>query len=346
MRFLDDAFYDEKTKTVVSVRDGVQKYAGAELGIEPYDKIFTVYRSPETIEQISKVLDGVVITDNHIELENIPADKIIGYIENSQVCKFMDENTNSTVAIKNSIKLKDNVIQLLTTKNQLSLGYFSEVRAHDKYDFEQFNIRPHHLAIVDSARGGLICKFRDALSNLKERTMMLLKKDSDVNIQKIGEVLKDLPEAIKVMSVEDLDVLIPFLEEAIKKAREKTPQGLAVKVEESTKEEIKDTENKEVEELKIIEDFKDSQSFKDMIEKVTMEKVSIVLKAKNFLDENYDFNQSSLKIMRDALKTQHKNEFKDEEIKVAFKLLEKARDYSNFGAPAVDTWNILKNKDL
>ena len=47
-----DSLNTEK-RTVISIRDGVQEYLGLELGLEPFDKVFKIYRSPETIRRVS-----------------------------------------------------------------------------------------------------------------------------------------------------------------------------------------------------------------------------------------------------------------------------------------------------
>ena len=53
VQFSDKAVYDEKSRTVVSVRDGIQKYTGEEIGLEPPDRVVYIYRSPETIKEFA-----------------------------------------------------------------------------------------------------------------------------------------------------------------------------------------------------------------------------------------------------------------------------------------------------
>ena len=160
--------FDEQGKQLISVRDGVQEYAGVEIGLQPYDKTFKIYRSPETIRDVITGLSKLPVTDGHVELEDIPANKIKGFVTDSELVKYDNKELNSTVAIKNNVKLQDNVIQLLDSKKELSLGYFAETVEHDLYDFEQVNIVPHHLAIVEHGRCGSVCKFRDERKNMKD----------------------------------------------------------------------------------------------------------------------------------------------------------------------------------
>ena len=51
--------------------------------------------------------------------------------------------------------------------------------------------------------------------------------------------------------------------------------------------------------------------------------------------------------MRDALATQHgKQEFGDEELSIAFKMLKKTADYSNFSDEKAGSLQQLKDKEL
>ena len=91
--------FDEQGKQLISVRDGVQEYAGIEIGLQPYDKTFKVYRSPETIRNIIKDLSNLPVTDGHVELEDIPANKVKGFVTDSELVKYDNKDLNSTVAI-------------------------------------------------------------------------------------------------------------------------------------------------------------------------------------------------------------------------------------------------------
>ena len=63
--FKDDG--NTEKRTVISIRDGVQEYLGVELGIEPLDKVFRIYRSPETIRKLKDTLVGIPLIENQFE---------------------------------------------------------------------------------------------------------------------------------------------------------------------------------------------------------------------------------------------------------------------------------------
>lgn len=374
--------FDEQGKRLISVRDGFQEYAGIELGLQPYDKTFKVYRSPETIRAIINQLSNIPVTDGHVELEDIPANKVKGFITDSSIVKYDNKDTASTIAIKNNVKLQDNVIQLLDSKKELSLGYFAETKEHDLYDFEQVNIIPHHLAIVENGRCGSVCKFRDERKDMdpkdaenKDATESTESKVTDaggenpveetkdaeapVNLQRIAEVVKDLPEAVKLMSLEELTALVPVLESAISTARAATPNGQeatqgtemegAEEAEtEQPAEEVSDEEGNPTSKEDEKTDFKDSKEFKDAVMSMSDERVNVILKAKKFLDEKYDFkNTCTTQIMKDTLATQSKESFKDEEVGVAFKMLKKLENYSKFADnKAKNEWDEIKDKEI
>lgn len=369
--------FDESGKTLISVRDGVQEYAGIEIGLQPYDKTFKVYRSAETIKSIVSELKNLPITDGHVELTDIPADKIKGFVDASELVKYENIDLASTIAIKNNVKLHDNVVQLLDSKNELSLGYFAETKEHDVYDFEQVNIIPHHLAIVENGRCGSVCKFRDERKNMdpkdleNEETKSTESEGTDagsaeetkdaetpVNLQRIAEVVKDLPEAVKLMSLEELTSLVPVLEAAINTARAATPNGQEA-TQGTEMEGAEETMEGEPEEVVTDEEgdgmpseteqknFTDSQEFKDAVMKTSDERVNVILKAKQFLDEGYNFKDTcTTKIMRDALASQTKESFKDNEVGVAFKMLKKNKDYSQFADSKDNEWDKIKDKEI
>jgi hypothetical protein len=237
---------------------------------------------------------------------------------------------------------------------------------HDLYDFEQVNIKPHHLAIVENGRCGNVCKFKDERKEMpdeikkedpKQEEMPKKEASEDkkpdeetkdaepqVNLQKIAEVVKDLPEAIKLMNIEDITKLVPILEAAINSAKSLTPEAQEVEAQEETEMETQDEDIKE-EEKKA--DFKDSTEFKDAVKMIADERVSVILKAKNFLDEGYDFGKDTLSIMKDALASQTKEDFKDEEVGVAFKMLKKMENYSKFADAKTEcALEKLKNKEI
>jgi hypothetical protein len=66
---------------------------------------------------------------------------------------------------------------------------------------------------------------------------------------------------------------------------------------------------------------------------------SVVNKAKNFLDGDYDYSDKTAdQIMKDSLATEHgETEFNDSELSTAFKLLKKSgNDYTKFGDAEIE----------
>lgn len=344
--------YDVENKTAVSVRDGVIEYLGAELGVEPPERIFTVYRSPATIANVAASMRGIPLTDEHVEVGE-PVLSSIGTVSQSEMIDMIDESTDSKLAIQNKVSLKDAFLVLLDSgKRELSLGYEADLVPHDKYDFEQRDIIPHHLALVPSGRCGHQCRFIDRKPT-EEKTMsekskpviakVFCDEGGAVSLEQVVEIAMALPEAIKKVPVDKLQEIMPYLNEIIGYAKdngvempaEGEPEG-DPKPTEVTDEEKKDDEEKKE---KVV--ATDSKAFVDAVKKATDSAIKlhseVVDKAKNFVDETYSFaGKSTSDVMRDALATEHgSTKFTDAELPVAFKLLKKTANYKNFGDAAI-----------
>lgn len=349
LHFADLATYSSTDKTAISVRDGVLEYLGAELGMEPADRVFTVYRSPATIANAAYRMPGIPLTDEHVELE-APAPDTGSNVVSSEVVDAIDEATSSRLAVRNKLTVAEPVEHLLTEKNQLSLGYTADLVPHSRWDFEQIDIIPHHLAAVENGRCGPLCCFLDRkpIKPQEGNDMPKIHKaftdaEGAVSLEQVVEIATNLPEAIRKVPVDKLQELIPAMQEIMGYAKE---QG-AMPAEEDTGNTDEGTDKNEEEDM-ADEDkpkFSDSQ-FKDKVkERVEKEKAKfadaevkryakVVDKAKDFLDESYEFaDKSANQIMRDALATEHGDqEFSDEHLDVAFSMLKKsAPDYSKFG---------------
>ena len=289
--FKDDG--NTEKRTVISIRDGVQKYLGVELGIEPLDKVFKIYRSPETIRKLKDALVGIPLIENHIELDgHIPDEIKKGTILNSTEIENIDSSNNSTIAMQNEITLYKDKLEF--PYKQLSLGYKAKTLPSADYDFEQTEIMPHHLAIVEAGRCGDVCEFKD------EKGV----KPMDLNelLAKLKELLTNASDADKALILETIDGIIPKAEIVDEDAMEKK---------------FEDAKNT------AISKFMDSKAFKDAMLNYGNERASIVAKAKNFLDEKFDFkDKTNEAIMSAVVAAEYPNEsFKDAEIGVAFKLL-------------------------
>ena len=292
--FTDNSSNAEK-RTVISIRDGIQEYLGAELGIEPFDKVFKIYRSPETIKELKDKLKDIPLIENHIEPEGtIDDDLKRGKIIDSEIVENIDNESDSTIAIKNEISLFKDKLEF--EYEQLSLGYKATTLPSAKYDFEQFNILPHHLGIVEAGRCGDVCKFQDQ-RGVKRMNLEEL-------MAKLKEFLDSSSDEDKASLVKMLDEMFPKKETAVTDSEE-----VAKKFEDAKK--------------GAVAKFMDSQVFKDAMLNYGNERAAIVTKAKNFLDEKFDFkDKTNEAIMTAVVAAEYPNEsFKDAEIGVAFKLL-------------------------
>ena len=363
-QFADLAVYSETARTAVSVRDGVIEYLGAELGLEPLDKVFTVYRSPATIANAAYAMAGIPLTDEHVSMEG-PALDSGSRVESSVVIDQLDESTHSRLAVQNKVAVNDTLQLLLKNKRQLSLGYEADLVPHSRWDFEQINIVPHHLAAVRAGRCGPLCSFIDRKPDTpvkpQEGDTMKPKKlikaftdaEGSVSLEQIVEIATGLPEAIRKVPVDQLVKLMPAMQEIMSYAKEQgvmpAEEDAAMMDEEKEGDEEKDMmdEDKDGEKMKDMEgekeNFADSSKFKDAVASAVKGEVKryaeVVNKARNFVDAEYDFaGKTANDVMRDALATQSTDKFEDAELSVAFKLLRKANtDYSQFGDTKPDT---------
>ncbi len=317
-------FQDKDSKrTVISIRDGVHEYLGMELGLEPVDKVFTVFRSPETVKNIAPDLIDLPLSDEHLDFDKLPKHLEQGKILTSQIKEFQDDATSSTIFVENEILLDDNMVELVSDgKDELSLDYSGNLIPHDKFDFEQVDIKPKFLAIVSKGRCGSQCKFQDqkGVTNMEE-ILKMIKELSDEDrtklISKLAPVKKDTEDADK--------------EQALKDAKD-----------EGEEEGIKKGEEK----------FKDSQAFKDAMINFADERVSTIEKAKTYLAKDYDYKgKDNLAIMKDALTAEKSDvEFKDCEVGVAFKMLpskEATSEMKEFADSEKETvWTKLEKEEL
>jgi hypothetical protein len=357
LHFADRVDFDAQDKTAISVRDGVLEYLGSEIGMEPADKVFTVYRSTSTIGNVFPDLVGIPLTDEHVSLDGNAPDTGSSVID-SQMVDLADAGDDARIGIKNKLQVSDAMLDILNTKRQLSLGYSADLVPHDRYDFEQQNIVPHHLAVVENGRCGPLCCFLDKqpgdkIKNLEREKKMkkdFVKKafydeDGEISLEQVVEIATNLPEAIKKVPVDKLKELMGPLMEITAYAKE---QGVMPAEEPAEGPEMEDEDYEEKEK------FEDSQKFKDAVAKAAEKQAEkkaqkladkevkkyagVMAKAKDFLDADYDFGaKSATQIMRDALATQYGDqEFEDSELPTAFKLLKKpAPDYSRFGDSAM-----------
>ena len=382
IKFLDKSAYsfDAKTKKLVSCRDGIQEYIGSEISedLEP-GKTYTVYRSADTIAAIKSVMDGLPITDDHIDfVDDIPDGLIIGKILTTSLEDAENEDLSSTVNLVHGADIDTGILS--DDKKELSLGYLSDIITHDKYDFEQKNIIPHHLAIVAAGRCGDSCKFLD---NKKGEGMKIklkgIFKDAEsesVNMEAVVEIVAQLPEAIKKLPVDKLNEIAPMLKEIMSLAKigdiSEEDQEKMDGLETENKELKEDAEakgkeieakEKEIGDTKILlaqyegkEKMTDSVAFKDAVAGAAKDLTQqgmrdysgIVEKAKIFVADDFDFSGKSPCEIMDAAVAAHIGDdhgFKDEALVTAFAVLKKSADYREFGDKA-NKWDTAKDKEI
>jgi len=332
------ATYDAKQKKVISIRDGFQEYMGIELGMQPFDKVFKIFRNQEDVRGIADKLVNLPITDEHIDVnETVNRDFIKGFIDSSTPVEYRDEKTDTHVIVENGIKLSDNMVQLVDNgKRELSLGYQAKLIPHELYDFQQVEIVPHHLAIVDKGRCGEICQFKDGEIEMPKTLLEFLDANTEgvVSLEKVMELANQLPEVISKMDIKELSKLVPVLEKVMASAGMEalTPiEEPTTTAGEEMEDESMPLDEKEVS-TKAVEEFKDSKCFLDAQMDYADNRMEIVEKAKPFLDDKYEFKgKGNITIMRDVLKAEKPSEtFADSDITVAFKMLDKKEDVKDY----------------
>ena len=362
MQFQDRLTYDATTKKAVSVRDGVQQYMGAEINAEPFDKVFTIYRSPATIANAAAKMAGIPLTDEHVDLSMPPLNPV-GRVETSEMIDLLDGSIHSTLAVQNQIEVSNTMLDALSSgKRELSLGYDAKLIPHETYDFEQRDIVPHHLAVVERGRCGIHCAFIDTKGVTMHKAF--LDADGNPNLEEIVQIASGLPEAIKKLDLEQINKIMPMLKEITAIARndnkmedETTEVEDDEKVEDAEKvEELEDGKqyDEESEEMKDGEKEEertgvtDSSEFADALQKAIDYHTQVIVKARDFVDAAYSFTgKKTCEIMRDALKVEHGNQkFDDSELMVAFKLLKKSDSTLKTFGDSQDPFFKLKDKEL
>ena len=120
-QFADRAVFDATEKTAISVRDGVLEYLGAELGMEPPERVFTIYRSPATIANAAMRMTGIPLTDEHVDLDS-PPPTTGGMVDMAEMIDATDPRTSTTIAVKNRLKVSDTLMPMIESgKRELRL---------------------------------------------------------------------------------------------------------------------------------------------------------------------------------------------------------------------------------
>lgn len=368
-RFNDALTFNTDTKRCRSVRDGWLEYHGYEISMEPAEKVFRVYRSPATIANVNSALNGIPLTDEHVDpdVEFTP----VGSIVSGLMVDHKDASTGSTLAIENQVQLSPEIMAALETgKRELSLGYDADLVPYSGdggYDLEQRNIIPHHLAVVTRGRCGSSCSFIDAKPT--EAPPMKFHKaftdaEGQLSLESVVEIATNLPEALKKMPLDKIQEIMPALQEAIAEsgaqaapdapapAEEVPAEDADPDVEEVADEDSPAVEDEDPEDEENPKGFADSAAFQDAVESAVKQHATIIEKARGFVSEGYTFSdKSGDQIMRDALESEgyEAKSFSDSELAVAFKMLKKqGSNLKTFGDSAVskDRFASLYDKEL
>lgn len=356
-QFRDAVTYNPTERTAVSVRDGVLEYLGAELGMVPPDQMVRVYRSPATIANTAMRMRGLPITDEHVSLD-MPAPSHGGFAADAEMIDALDPTCDATIAIRNKLAISDTLQMTVDAgKRELSLGYTADLVPYDGpggYDFEQRNIQPHHLAVVEQGRCGSMCSFIDRKPITTEEEPEMSKKlnkafcdaEGEMNLQQVIELAMGLPEAIKAVPVDMLPQLVEPLKAIIEAAK---GAGVTVEPEAPTEPTEPEMEDEMPDEEK--PKFSDAAVVKLVdaaVAKAVKHHATVIEKARDFLPEDYKFaDKATAQIMRDAVATQTTEQFNDTELALAFKLMKPAQaDYKKFGDEAPGSFSTLKDKEI
>ena len=352
--FFDAVTFDVEQKTAVSVRDGVLEYFGHELGLEPANKIFKVYRSPAQVARAAEKMAGLPLTDEHVEV-GPKVKRSIGSVVSAEVIDFTD-GEGAALAIQNRLEVKAESLPLLDKKRELSLGYEARLEPAIEYDFKQVDIVPHHLALVETGRCGSGCRFLDKSVKKESSEMDMAKmieavgKFTDEQKKEFLAKITDAPTAAQVV-----ELLGKFKAEEIEEIKEQIQKLIDPAGKPKAKDEDKDEDDKErVKDSKKVKDSAALEArFQDAVAKATAEQVAstlaIIDRARQFLPTDYKFaDKSGNQIMRDAIATQHAGvRFEDAELPVAFKMLRQpeTKPFADFGRGNIGKFAELKNKE-
>jgi len=337
-RFTDSVTYDPEQRSALTACDGVLYYSGSELGMEPVDKNFSVYRSPATISNAAMRMRGIPLTPEHVPLD-APAPSDGGFVADANMVDVHEADTHTTIAVRGMLTLSDAMRQLVESgRREMSLGYNADLVPHDVYDFEQKDIQPHHLATVDEGRCGPMCTFLDAkpptddddttsedddMSGKTKLHKAFTDQDGSMNLQQVVEMATALPDAIREVPVDQLSELMAPIQAIMEAAK-----GRGVEAEDAGNGDEPKPDDGNGDTPAPMEDGK---VFADAVNKKVQAQLAdavkrhtaVVEKARNFLPADYAFaDKSTEQVMRDAVATKRNERFEDGELSIAFKMLE------------------------
>lgn len=322
--FKDSVGFDPVARRVIAFRDGVYLYKGHELGLEPSNKVFKVYRSPATVATAAAQMGGLPVTDGHVDSSQ-PVDSQISAVESSGVVDLFDGAVESTLGVESTLTKTSALDSAVASgSRELSLCFFADLAPHSVHGLEHTNIRNHHLAVVPAGRAGPSCAFLDRRPESdemdKDQGQETFKDaDGNVSIEQLMATVTALPDVIRNLTPEQLGQISGPLMEIAQLANPSGPadgqDGQTAAADEGADENA-DGEKSE-----------GSYSDED-VERIAAQRsselVQSVLRATELLGHGFRVaGKNALQIQKEVLaKMRPGMSFSDSEAPVAFKMLE------------------------
>lgn len=194
-------------------KEGVFPYSGAQIGLEPPDRIFKVYRPAEELQKAEtlKSFELVPFINEHAMLGDygVPAESkgVLGVV--GQNVKFNAPYLTADIKIFGN-KMKD---LLERGKNNISAGYSFDLDNTsgnfngENYDCIQRNIRCNHIALVQEGRCGKDVRVLDKNDIIPDALPLNLNngdKNMQISSEELSQLVKNLTERVdKLESFKD-----------------------------------------------------------------------------------------------------------------------------------------------
>ena len=194
-------------------KEGVFPYSGAQIGLEPPDRIFKVYRPAEELQKPAtlKSFELVPFINEHAMLGDygVPAESkgVLGVV--GQNVKFNAPYLTADIKIFGN-KMKD---LLERGKNNISAGYSFDLDNTsgnfngENYDCIQRNIRCNHIALVQEGRCGKDVRVLDKNDIIPDALPLNLnsgEKNMQISSEELAELVKNLTARVdKLESFKD-----------------------------------------------------------------------------------------------------------------------------------------------
>lgn len=175
---------------VVFTSVGIQEYYGQELGIEPYDKAFKIFRSPDTVFHPDTITS--------LKLKPVTADHPDEDVTVENYKKLAVGHVGDSIEPLDDLRLGGNILihdpEIITevtngTREQVSCGYLSDIlmiegewngqKYDGRFDGPMYN---NHLACVASGRCGGDVRILDNSGETPMKKSALLKAMKDKGI--------------------------------------------------------------------------------------------------------------------------------------------------------------------